>query len=36
MNTKFSTRTVATISNLNDAGLNKRKEDYKWRKDLEE
>ena len=33
---KFSTKTVAAISDLHDKGLHKRKEDYKWRKDMEE
>ncbi len=37
MNSRFSSRTVATISSLADrGGIGKRKEDYKWRKDMEE
>lgn len=37
MDSKFSSRTVAAITNLNGKGLGgKRKEEYKWRKDMEE
>ena len=33
---KFSTRTMAAVGNLADQGITKRKEDYKWRKDMDE
>jgi len=36
MDNKFSSRTVAAITNLSEKSLSKRKEDYKWRKNMEE
>ncbi len=36
LNSSFSARTVATVSSMADRSSNKKKEDYKWRKDMEE
>lgn len=33
---KFSNKTVSTVNSLNDGSRLKRKEDYNWRKELEE